>query len=189
MATLPTFGTLRTNFPYKSTAAGPAGALIKGNKDLVQLIGGKLEKSLKAVYPDLDAMNTCAVRLSYCLNKAGFKIGSVKGVRIYQGADGLNYTISADEMISYMKVQFGSPVKVWDGRKADGKRWLGGVKLPAQGLFGYDWQGRIADFGATGHVDIGKVTDSGSGPLVSEFGTGAYLEAGAMIVYFWECSL
>jgi hypothetical protein len=39
----------RTNFPYKNTAAGPAGALVKGNKELVQLIGGKLEKSLKAL--------------------------------------------------------------------------------------------------------------------------------------------
>jgi len=34
------------------------------DKDLVQQIGGKLEKSLAALYPDLDLMKTCAVRLS-----------------------------------------------------------------------------------------------------------------------------
>lgn len=189
MATRPTFSQLRKQFPYKHAAQSVAGALVKGNKDLVQHIGGKLEKSLAAIYPDLDLMNTCAVRLSYALNNSGFKISPAKGVRILAGADKFNYTISADEMIAYMKAKFGKPVLVWDGRKKPEKRWLGAVKLPTQGMFGYDWQGRIADFGATGHVDIGRLFDSGGEVMIADFGTAAYFESGPMLVYFWECSL
>ena len=189
MAKRPTFALLRTNFPYKTAAAGPGGALVKSNKELVKLIGGRLEKSLAAIYPDLDAMNACAIRLSYCLNKSGYKVGVAKGVRIYAGADLFNYTISADEMIAYMKSVFGKPVKIWDGNKAAGKQWLAAVKLPTQGIFGYDWQGRTADFGASGHVDIGKLTESGGQPFISEYGTNQYFLLGPMIVYFWECTL
>jgi hypothetical protein len=186
---LPTFGLLRKNFPYKAASAGPSGALVKSNKELVKLIGGKLERSLSAIYPDLDAMNACAVRLSYCLNLSGFKVGAVKGVRIYRGADHDYYTISADEMIAYMKSKFGKPVKVWDGQKAADKQWLGGVTLPTQGMFGYDWEGRIADFGATGHVDIGKLSEVGGKVHISDIGTGHYFKACPMKVYFWECAL
>lgn len=189
MATRPTFSQLRKMFPYQHADQSVAGSVIKGNKDLVQSIGGKLERSLSAIYPDLDLMNTCAVRLSYALNKAGFKISTARGVRILLGGDKMNYTISADEMITYMKAKFGKPVLIWDGRKKSDKRWLGAVKLPTQGMLGYDWQGRIADFGATGHVDIGRLYEANGEPFIADYGTAAYFEPGPMLVYFWECAL
>lgn len=184
----PDFSALRANFPYKPGVSSsiPAGAVAKGNKDLVEAIGGQLHKSLAAIYPDLNLMNTCAVRLSYCLNRAGHKIALARGVRMFKGDDGYLYTISADEMITYMKLKFGEPKKIWDGNKSAAKRWLGAVTPPVQGLFGYDWQGRFADFGAGGHVDIGKLIDP-AGMSMVDVGTGSYFNTGAMIVYFWAC--
>ncbi len=183
----PSFSQLRANFPYKpGSTSAPSGAVMKGNKDLVESIGGRLHKSLSAIYPNLDLMNTCAIRLSYCLNRAGHTITVAGGVRTYSGDDGYLYCISADEMISYMKLRFGAPKKVWDGNKPAGKRWLGAVTPPAHGLFGYDWQGRIADFGAGGHVDIGRLTDASTMGM-TDVGTGSYFNPGAMIVYLWEC--
>jgi Type VI secretion system (T6SS), amidase effector protein 4 len=188
MTSPPSFSKLRTNFPYKPGGSGSSGAYFGGNKDLITTIGGQLLKSLSGIYKDLDAMNTCAVRLSYCLNRSGHKIVPTKGVRTYMGADKNLYTISADEMITYMKGKFGNPVKIWDGNKAAGKQLLGTVTPPTQGIFGYDWQGRTADFGASGHVDIGKLTNPDN-LSISEIGTGQYFIGGAMIVYFWACKI
>src|SRR5262245_13265308 len=102
MASVPAFSALTSNFPYKPDARHrvAAGATVASNKQLVELIGGDLHKRLSAIYADLDLMNTCAVRLSYCLNKCGSKITPSAGVRMFRGADKNFYTISADEMIS-----------------------------------------------------------------------------------------
>lgn len=191
MAKVPAFAKLVQNFPYKPKALTPnrtglipAGAYVGGNRALVESIGGDLHKRLKAIYPDLDAMNTCAVRLSYCLNRSGSALTRLANVRMYKGADGHYYTISADEMISYLRSRYGQPVLIFDGNKKADKEWPGSVTLPAQGVFGYDWQGRMADFGATGHVDIGKLSSADAAGL-SEYGTGAYFLDGPMKVYFW----
>lgn len=192
MAQVPSFATLAKNFPYKPkgltphrTGSIPAGALIATNKELIEQIGGQLHKSLAAIYPDLDLMNTCAVRLSYCLNRSNSKITRVHSVRMFKGADGNYYTISADEMITYLKSKYGKPVKIFDGSKAPDKEWLGTVTPPVEGILGYDWEGRIADFGATGHVDIGKLPDADVAN-VTEIGTGAYFVDGPMRVYLWK---
>jgi hypothetical protein len=194
MAQIPTFPTLTRNFPYKPkeltpnrSGAIPAGATVATNKELLELIGGVLHKQMKAIYPDLDLMNTCAVRLSFCLNKSGSKITRSTGVRMFKGADGNYYTISADEMISYLRAKYGKPKLIFDGGKSADKEWLGTVTPPVQGIFGYDWQGRIADFGATGHVDIGRLPD-GEVKNITEIGTGAYFKDGPMKVFFWAAA-
>ena len=194
MAQVPSFSSLTRHFPYKPAAqtpnrsgAIPAGATVAGNKDLVEQIGGNLHTRLSAIYPDLDLMNTCAVRLSYCLNKAGSKITPASHVRMYKGGDGNFYTISADEMITYLRGKYGRPVLIFDGDKRADKEWLGAVTPPVQGIFGYDWQGRIADFGATGHVDIGRLPDS-KVSSITDIGTGAYFTDGPMKVYFWAAT-
>jgi len=191
MAPIPSFSALTRNFPYKPPALTPnrigpipAGALIAGNKELVERISGDLRKRLSAIYRDLDQMNTCAVRLSYCLNKAGSRLTPSGHIRMLKGADGNLYTIGADEMISYLRVKYGEPVMIFDGSKRSEKEWLGTVTPPVQGIFGYDWQGRIAEFGATGHVDIGKLKDTNVANI-SDIGTGAYFNDGPMKVYFW----
>jgi hypothetical protein len=191
MSAVPSFTSLRRNFPYKPLAASPTTvgavpgtALRAGNRALVEKIGGDLHRALSAIYPDLEQMNTCAVRLSYCLNAAGAKLRPARGVRMKQGADGGLYAFSADEMITYLKETFGKGVLVWDGTKGEGKRAVGKLKETAQGILGYDWQGRIADFGATGHVDIGQIAGGDVGQI-GQIGTGAYFATGAMKVFFW----
>jgi hypothetical protein len=148
------------------------------------MIGGDLHKRLAAIYADLDQMNTCAVRLSYCLNRCASMVTPVTGVRMFKGADGHFYAISADEMIAYLKATYGKPALIFDGAKVGPKEWTGAVKPPVQGIFGYDWQGRIADFGATGHVDIGRLP-SADVRQVTDIGTGAYFIDGPMKVFFW----
>lgn len=191
MAQIPAFATLTKNFPYKPKALTPnrtgpipAGAFVGTNKELVAAIGGDLLKSLGDIYPDLDQMNTCAVRLSYCLNRSGSDVTKVGSVRMFKGADGKYYTISADEMITYLRSKYGKPALIFDGDKKADKEWRGAVKPPVQGVFGYDWQGRIADFGASGHVDIGRLP-SADVTGITEYGTGAYFLDGPMKVYFW----
>ena len=132
-------------------------------------------------------MNTCAVRLSYCLNRCASKVTRTGGVRMYKGSDGDYYTISADEMITYMKAKYGKPKPIFDGSKTGAGKWNAPVATPAQGLFGYDWQGRIADFGATGHVDIGRLPTADV-RQITDIGTGAYFNEGAMKVFFWAAA-
>jgi hypothetical protein len=194
LAQVPKFTKLQLNFPYKPpgqtphrSGSIPESAAIAGNKDLVTQIGGDLHKRLSAIYRNLDDMNTCAVRLSYCLNRSSARITPMRGVRTYKGGDGHLYTISADEMIAYLRETFGEPVKIFDGSKRTDKEWLGAVKPPIQGIFGYDWQGAIALFGATGHVDIGRMPDANVANII-DIGTGAYFIDGPMKVYFWAAS-
>lgn len=194
MATPPAFAALKRHFPYKPKALTPnrtgpipAGAVIATNKQLVEAIGGDLHRKLAAIYPDLDQMNTCAVRLSYSLNRSGSPISRSSKARMFKGADGRYYTISADEMITYLGVTYGRAALIFDGNRKAEKEWRSAVKPPVQGIFGYDWQGRIADFGATGHVDIGLLPDADVANI-TEYGTGAYFLDGPMKVYFWACA-
>lgn len=191
---MPSFSQLQQNFPYKPagqtphrSGAIPDSAAIAGNKELVSQIGGDLYRRLSAIYRDLDAMNTCAIRLSYCLNRSGSKVTPTHGVRTYKGGDGYLYTISADEMIAYLRSKYGEPVKIFDGSKRTEKEWLGTVRPPIKGIFGYDWQGAIRVFGATGHVDIGRMPDANVANII-DIGTGAYFIDGPMKVFFWAAS-
>ena len=72
-------------------------------RDLFRAIGGEL--SVMADYP---ALHDCAMRLSYALNQAGFKIPSQKGVT-FKGKNGDNYIIKASEMSKYLRKCFGEP--------------------------------------------------------------------------------
>ena len=157
MARIPSFSQLKEHIPYKPPGQTPHrsgaitdSAMIAGNKELVEKIGGDLHKRLSAIYRNLDDMNTCAVRLSYCLNQSGARITPTHGVRTYKGSDGDLYTISADEMIAYMRGKFGAPIKIFDGARRSEKEWLGAVKPPIQGIFGYDWHGPIATLARQG---------------------------------------
>lgn len=194
MMNVPSFGQLKRHFPYKPAyltpgrrGGVPSGTLVATNKDLVTSIGGGLLSSLSAIYKDLDQMNTCAVRLSYCLNKCGSKVTGGGGARIYRGADGDLYIISADEMIAYMRSKYGKPALIFDGRGKDDTVLTGKVTFPTQGIIGYDWEGRIEVFGATGHVDIGKMP-SAKVADVTEIGTGSYYIDGAMKVFLWAAA-
>lgn len=191
MTSVPSFSQLKANFPYKPAnltpdrkGSIPTGALVKSNKDLIEFIGGDLRKRLIAIQPDLDLVNTCAIRLSYCLNQIGSKITKTAVAREYKGGDGNWYLISADEMIAYLRKRYGAPIKIFDGTGKDDTRLTGKATFPTQGIIGYDWQGKYADFGASGHVDIGRLPSSKVDD-VAEIGTGAYFNDGRMKVYLW----
>jgi hypothetical protein len=68
--------------------------------ELFKKIGGPLQEWYEKDPSNLS--NTCALRLSYALNKSGYLIP--KGKSTYQGADGLNYYILA----SNMKIHLGN---------------------------------------------------------------------------------
>jgi len=78
-------------------------------------------------------------------------------------------------------------VKIFDGSKRTAKEWLGTATPPIQGIFGYDWQGRIELFGASGHVDIGHMPDANVANII-DIGTGAYFMDGPMKVFFWAAT-
>jgi hypothetical protein len=187
---LPSFASLVRSYPYKPPRLShrnqpvPRGATVVGNKALVERIGGPLHKTLSTLYDDLDSMNSCATRMSFCLNQSGAKLTRISAVRMLKGEDGALYTISADDMIAYLRLKYGKPVLIFDGSKPAEKEWLGTVKPPIQGIFGYDWQGKIAEFGATGHVDIGRLPDADV-DNITDIGTGAHFNDGPMRVYFW----
>ena len=155
-----------------------------GNRELIERIGGSLERTLSAVYQDLDHINSCATRLSWCLNQSGAKLTRTTHVRMLKGADGDLYVISADEMIAYLRLTYGRPVLIFDGSKSTEQEWLGTVTPPIKGIFCYDWQGPTAEFGATGHVDIGRMADADVDGI-TDIGTGAYFNDGPMRVFFW----
>jgi hypothetical protein len=191
MAQLPSFATLVKSYPYKPKGLShrvepvPPGALALGNRELIDRIGGQMKKTLAAVYEDLDRINSCATRMSWCLNQAGATLTKNPHVRMLKGGDGNLYVISADEMIAYLRLTYGKPVLIFDGAKDSDEEWLGTVKPPIKGIFGYDWQGPLAEFGATGHVDIGRMQDADV-DHISDIGTGAYFNDGLMRVYFWK---
>jgi hypothetical protein len=190
VAQLPSFSALVRSYPYKPPALShreqpvTRGATVAGNRDLIEQIGGALKRTLSAVYEDLDRINSCATRLSWCLNHAGAPLARTTHVRTLKGADGALYVISADEMIAYLRLTYGKPVLIFDGSNSSEKEWLGTVTPPIKGIFCYDWQGPVAEFGATGHVDIGHMKDADVDGI-TDIGTGAYFNDGPMRVYFW----
>ena len=84
-----------------------------------------MKKTLTAVYEDLDHINSCATRMSWCLNQAGAKLIKNPHVRMLKGGDGNLYVISADEMIAYLRLTYGKPVLIFDGSKDSDEEWLG----------------------------------------------------------------
>jgi len=158
MKTLPRFSVLSANFPAKSTM---------DTKALLDAIGGKVRKNLD------DSVNTCALRISWCLNKSGQRIERTPGIRVYEGAvEKPNpararqvppdlYLVSADEMRDYMTAHYGAGSLIYDATKSPASITLGGRKV-VQGLIVFDWMGRTKDFGASGHVDLFYVLDQGA---------------------------
>ncbi len=100
---------------------------------LFEKIGGPL-KDWYEKDPDILA-NTCAIRLSYALNKSGYLIE--KSSSTFNGSDGLNYYIAASNMHIHLTKLFGTGI-------------LLGTKTLKNGLYSQKGFGG----GVTGHVDI-----------------------------------
>ena len=188
MATLPAFSTLKKNYPSKS--ALPARALLDG-------IGGQVRQSLH------DDVNTCALRMSWCLNESGAPLLHTGGLYVLSGARAVmsprdhrppppisRFIIRVLDMKTYLERVFGKGELIYDARTDPMKVRLGG-RRHVQGIIVFEWLGPPREFGATGHVDLFNVIDRGP-TMMPQFTPACEGECywlhdpGPMIAHLWE---
>jgi hypothetical protein len=165
-------------------------------KQLLDEIGGTVRSTLN------DGINTCALRMSYALNHAGAPLHWVPGVHFLQGAPGRPttgpahsptrsdlYVFRVQDMRSYLSRQYGQPPLIYDGRTPDKFRVQ--FSRTTQGIIAFIWEGRWADFNASGHVDLFQVRYvAGQPPVLTAGCVGAcYFNPGPMKAYLWEMRL
>ncbi len=187
MKELPRFSVLVANYPAKDSF---------DTKALLDAIGGQVRRAFN------DTVNTCAIRMSWCLNKSGQKIERRNGVPAYEGQrPPANpriakvvppdlFVVSAQKMKVYLDQTYGPGLLIYDARKQPGEINLGGRKA-VQGIVVFDWLGSPRDFGATGHVDLFQVIDQGKGAqpqFVPACVGHCYWQAEKqpMLAYLWE---
>jgi hypothetical protein len=185
MPTLPPFSTLQANYPSKTAMP---------TKALLDAIGGQVRHLRN------DA-NTCAIRMSLCLNTSGAPLEHTGGLYTLAGAttstadhrpqtSASRFIIRVKDMKTYLDRVYGAGTLVYDARVDPKKIHLGGRKQ-VQGIVVFEWLGRPRDFSATGHVDLFRVIDRGE-TMTPQFtpaceGNCYWLEAsGPMVAYLWE---
>jgi hypothetical protein len=162
---------------------------------LLDAIGGEVRATVR------DTDNTCAVRMSYCLNRAGAPIRRVAADVLYRRARsvadpltpvdrrvtaGELYVIRAADVRRYLNARYHEGVLIWDGYRADSfKTSFSGV---TQGIIVFEWRGRYSDFGASGHADLFRIAlTDGQPPVLKPACIGdCYWMKGPMYAYFWE---
>jgi Type VI secretion system (T6SS), amidase effector protein 4 len=182
---LPSFTTLATNFPDH---------LKFPTKKLLDTIGGQVRANLG------DAINTCAIRLSYALNKSGAPIRPTAGVH-FKGAPHVLestarhaspslvsdlYVFRVADMKRYLVGRYGAGTLIYDGRHPD--EFAVPFRHPAQGIIIFEWVGRWADFNASGHADLFRVILGDGKPptLIPACVGNCYWMPGPMLAYLWE---
>lgn len=75
---------------------------------VARVIGGKVAANINQVDPALRWVNTCAVRISYILNQCGVMVPYHRGQTV-SGADGRWYFFRVRNVISFLKLRWGSP--------------------------------------------------------------------------------
>ena len=130
MATLPSFDTLRTNYPDEQ------------NPDIVKSkIGGKVDAAW--------ITNTCAIRMSRALNYSGIPIPSkFDALSVLSGADGKWYAFRMRELKRWIELTFGEP-NIVKNKPADGHIDRASF-ASIRGIVAFDIQ--FDD--ATGHLDL-----------------------------------
>jgi hypothetical protein len=183
---LPTFTTLATNFP--DTVSFPT-------KKFLDSIGGQVRANLS------DAINTCAIRLSYALNESGAHIRPTAGVHLHKGAPQIvpstarhaspataseQYIFRVADMKTYLVSRYGKGTLIYDGH--DPTEFKVPFLHTTQGIVVFEWIGRWADFNASGHVDLLRVVlGNGHPPTLIPGCVGhCYWMPGPMLAYLWE---
>ncbi len=158
---------------------------------LLDSIGGEV----RTVVSDVD--NTCAVRMSYCLNRAGIPVRRIARGILYRRSRSVAdpstpiaaselYLIRAGDVRRYLNARFHEGVLIWDGYHADSfKTPINGM---TQGIIVFEWRGRYADFNASGHADLFQISvNNGRPPTLRAACVGdCYWMKGPMYAYFWE---
>jgi hypothetical protein len=188
MPVLPPFSKLRANYPAKSSI--PAKALLDS-------IGGEVRASLR------DNVNTCALRMSDCLNKSGAPLVHLAGLYALSGEAAATpsighrpgpqkprFIVRVRDMMTYLQRVFGPGHTVYDARTEPKAIHLNGRKH-VQGIIVFEWLGPPREFGATGHVDLFSILDRGAN-AAPQFvpacdGECFWLtDAGPMVAHLWE---
>jgi hypothetical protein len=149
------YRTLASNYPNKHDTP---------TKQLLDEIGGEVRSSLG------DAVNTCAIRVSYALNHSGAPITKLGGLYLLQGAAAKGqklppakrrsdlYIVRVLDMKRYLTQVYGLGKRIYDARSIPDK--LIGLSGATQGIILFQWNGPVAEFGATGHVDLFQLSAS-----------------------------
>ena len=78
---------------------------------VAMVIGGQVDRNIHSSDPALRWVNTCAVRMSYILNKSGALVPKITDQTV-SGADGHQYFYRVKDLINYLKKEWGQPAIV-----------------------------------------------------------------------------
>lgn len=81
---------------------------VNSGQRVATLIGGYVEKNINNSEPSQKWTNTCAVRMSYILNYAGFIIPKIPGQTV-SGADQRQYFFRVKNLITFLEAKWGKP--------------------------------------------------------------------------------
>lgn len=160
--TLPSYRLLKGNYPHPTA---------KSTKDLLDEIGGQPRKEFS------DTVNSCALRVSYALNGANSPVRKLGNLIVYAGGDGRRYIVGVPAMKQYLTKIYGTPKEIY----SYGKYAKDLSTMNSQGIVLFEWQGSIADFGATGHVDLAEISRG-----IPTCEGHCYFISGPMKAYFWS---
>lgn len=81
---------------------------INSGQRVATLVGGYVEKNINNSEPSQKWTNTCAVRMSYILNHAGFIIPKIPGQTV-SGGDQRQYFFRVKNLITFLEAKWGKP--------------------------------------------------------------------------------
>ncbi|WP_418647847.1 type VI secretion system amidase effector protein Tae4 [Thauera butanivorans] len=102
------------NRPTLSQAFYAFSDVNKSVSEVGSFIGGKFDYNINKLTKEEGRFeNACAIRLSYVLNKTGYRIPSIAGQTV-SGENGNWYIFRVSTLIQYLKRKFGEPDYVID---------------------------------------------------------------------------
>jgi hypothetical protein len=151
---LPRFRDLVAHFPDHDHFPTPA---------LLESIGGEVRARIR------DGDNTCAIRLSYTLNKAGAPVRMTPGLHMLKSAP---QTVSGTahhshpatrpdlylyrvlEMKQYLVTRYGQGVRLYNGYRPHQFKQPTPIRGATQGIIAFTWEGPFNAFSAAGHMAL-----------------------------------
>ncbi len=184
---LPTFRELVAHFPDHSGFPTP---------DLLDSIGGEVRARIR------DNDNTCVIRLSYTLNRAGAPLRMTPGLHMLKSAAQTTpgtvhhshpatktdlYLYRVLEMKQYLVARYGQGVRIYNGYRPNQFRQPPPIRGATQGIIAFTWEGPFNAFSATGHMDLYRGLLTGNPQTLGANCVGeCYFNVGPMIADFWE---